>query len=93
MLSKEECQGTRLCALEQVVDSMWMLTNALLAQGTQGHVCKRRLQSDLSPCLAWSISLGRHCAQSIIAYRQHKKMLRDFCPCLTLFESVPQSVP
>ena len=24
-------------------------------------------------CLACSISLGRHCAQSIIAYRQHKK--------------------
>ena len=41
MLSKEECQGTQLCALVQVVDSMGMSSTALTGSRLQGQECKR----------------------------------------------------
>ena len=79
MLSKEECQGMQHCNLERCIDSMWMLTTALLGSRLQGQACKRetalvssREIVHTSAELVHSI-LDLHCAQSILAYRQHKK--------------------
>ena len=64
------------CNLERCIDSMWMLTTALIGSRLQGHECKRKTAEwsieHLPPCLACSIVLDRHCAQSILAYRQHR---------------------
>ena len=49
MLSKEECQGMQHCTLEQYVDSMWMLTMALLAQDSKGKSAKGRLRLQHNP--------------------------------------------
>ena len=77
MLSKEECQGMQHCNLERCIDSMWMLTTALLGSRLQGQACKRetalassRVSVHKSAELVHSI-LDLHCAQSIHAYRQH----------------------
>ena len=77
MLSKEECQGMQHCNLERCIDSMWMLTTALLGSRLQGQACKRetalvssREIVHTSAELVHSI-LDLHCAQSILAYRQH----------------------
>ena len=67
------------CTLEQHVDSMWMLTTALIGSRLQGQECKRKTASTASSRdrehtsaeLVHSI-LDLHCAQSILAYRQHK---------------------
>ena len=80
MLSKEECQGVQHCNLERCIDSMWMLTTALLGSRLQGQECKRetadtassRVRVHTSAELVHSI-LDLHCAQSILTYRQHKK--------------------
>ena len=82
MLSKEECQGVQHCNLDRCIDSMWMLTTALLGSRLQGQECKRetaaiassRVIVHTSAELVHSI-LDLHCAQSILAYRQHKKDL------------------
>ena len=64
------------CNLERCIDSMWMLTTALFGSRLQGHECKRKTAEwsieHLPPCLACSIVLDLHCAQSILAYRQHR---------------------
>ena len=77
MLSKEECQGMQHCNLERCIDSMWMLTIALLGSRLQGQACKRetalvssREIVHTSAELVHSI-LDLRCAQSILAYRQH----------------------
>ena len=48
MLSKEECQGVQHCNLERCIDSMWMLTTALLGSRLQGQECKRETAAKAS---------------------------------------------
>ena len=78
MLSKEECQGMQHCTLEQCIDSMCMLTMALFGSRLQGQECKRKTASLAYSRDCWYTSaelvhsiLDLHCAQSILAYRQH----------------------
>ena len=70
--------GMQHCNLERCIDSMWMLTTALLGSRLQGQECKRetalassRVIVHTSAELVHSI-LDLHCAQSILAYRQHR---------------------